>query len=219
MTHELRLAVVEDQPLYRQMLAGLLNTQSGMRVVAEAAGAAEARRRIKPGGADVALLDVELPDGNGVGLGVALRRADPHIGIVLLSSQDVMELLLDLPEDVRRGWSYLSKSSATSVETLLQAIRATARGEVVLDPTLVEAATVRAGSALASLSARQYEVLTLVARGLSNQGVAEQLGLSARSVENHLGAIYAALDLPPAHNSRVAAVLRLIEDTARGTAR
>lgn len=215
MDAEIRVAVVEDQPLFRSMLVCLLDAQVGLRVVAQASGAAEARRAITPGSVDVALLDVELQDGNGVGLGVSLRRADPAIGIMLLSAQDVMELLLDLPADVRRGWSYLSKTSSTSPETLLAAVTATARGESVLDPDLVHRSTPRAGSSLSGLSSRQYEVLGQVARGLSNQQVAERLDISTRSVENHLGVIYAALDVGAGANARVGAVLRFIEDSSK----
>lgn len=212
----IRIAVVEDQALYREMLVTTLSQRSEVEVVTTASGASEARKLINFGSVDVALLDVDLQDGNGLALGIQLRRADPGIGILLLSSHDVMELLLDLPEDVRKGWSYLSKSSALTTESLLGAIQATARGATVLDPELLNAATPREGSAIAGLSARQYEVLRLVAQGFSNATVAEKLALSARSVEDHLGNIYAALNIPDGHNARVSAVLRLIEETSRG---
>lgn len=211
-----RVAVVEDQPLYRNMLCGLLRARDEVEVVVEAGGVREARDAIQPGQIDVAILDVDLADGNGIALGVQLRRRDPRVGILLLSSLDVMDLLLDLPDDVRTGWSYLSKHSPlSSVESIVSTLQATARGETVLDPTLVARARPRRGSALASLSERQYEVLQHVAQGHSNAGVGERLGISARSVENHLNAIYAALELPTDRNARVSAVLRLIEESSR----
>ena len=211
-----RVAIVDDHPLYREMLAAVLAGSPEVVVTVEAGSVAEALRRIAPGEVDVAILDVDLPDGNGVGLGVQLRRRSPGIGILLISSQDVMEYLVDLPADVRKGWSYLSKNSPlSSTRTVVEALRATAAGGTVLDPVLVARARPRTGSALAGLSARQYEVLTLVALGLSNAGVAERLGISARSVENHLNLIYAALRLPAHANSRVSAVLRFIEDSSR----
>jgi DNA-binding NarL/FixJ family response regulator len=211
----IRVAVVEDQPLYRGMLVTLLGAQAGIDVVAEAAGAREARTAIAPGSVDVALLDIGLSDGNGIALGVSLRRADPDIGILLLSSQDAMEYLLDLPKDVLPRCGYLSKNSGTSPQILVEAIRATAHGQTVLDPALVGRARPRTGSRLAALSGRQYQVLQLVARGLSNQGVARELGISPRSVENHLGTVYSVLDLPDDMNPRVASVLRLIEESTR----
>lgn len=212
--HRTRVVIVEDQPLYRSMLRTLLESR-GLTVVAEAAGAAEARAAITPGFAHVALLDIQLADGNGFGLGVSLRRADPALGIVLLSGQDAVELLLDLPPDVRRGWCYLSKASATSEESLLAAIAAARRGDTMIDPHVLRRLTRRRGSSLASLTDRQFEVLRLVAQGLSNQGIAERLRLSVKSVENHLGAVYAALDIPSEQNQRVAAVLRLIDESMR----
>lgn len=212
----LRVAIVDDHPLYREMLSAVLAASTEVVVSVEAGGVAEALRLIEPGEVDVAVLDVDLPDGNGVGLGVQLRRRSPAIGILLISSQDVMEFLVDLPQDVRKGWSYLSKNSPlSSTRTIVEAIQATAEGVTVLDPVLVARARPRTGSALAGLSARQYEVLTLVALGLSNAGVAERLGISARSVENHLNLVYAALALPAHNNSRVSAVLRFIEDSSR----
>lgn len=211
-----RIALVDDQQLFREMLSSVLGAHPAVRITAVAEGAAQARELIRPGEVDVAILDVDLVDGNGVGLGVQLRRADDRLGIMLLSSQDVMELLLDLPLDVRRGWSYLSKTSSLSTETLVDAVLATARGETVLDAQLVARATPRSGSTVSRLSPRQFEVLQLVAQGYSNQGVAELLGLSPRSIENHLNLIYSVLELPEGHNSRVSAVLRLIEETNRG---
>jgi DNA-binding NarL/FixJ family response regulator len=212
----LRVAVVEDHQLFREMLVSALTGQDDITVAVTSAGAQEARTLIEPGRIDVAVLDVELADGNGVALGIQLRRKDPRIGIMLLSSYDVMELLLDLPPDVRRGWSYLSKSSAVSIQTITRALRGTASGHTVLDPELVQRAVPRHGSTLARLTPRQLEVLQLLATGLSNTGIAEHLGISERSVENHLNVTYAALELPKAHNSRVSAVLRFIEETSRG---
>jgi DNA-binding NarL/FixJ family response regulator len=213
----LRVAVVEDQPLYRSMLVALLESQPDVRVLAVASGASEARAAVTPGLVDVAILDVELGDGNGIGLGVSLRRADAALGIVLLSSHDVMSLLLDLPPDMTRGWSYLSKNSSTAISTLMHALRATAAGGTVLDPELVQKATPRSGSAISGLSPRQYQVLQLLAEGLSNSGIAERLELSTRSVENHLNAIYATLNIEAnsTRNPRVAAVLQFIEESAR----
>jgi DNA-binding NarL/FixJ family response regulator len=213
----IRVAVVEDQPLYRSMLVNLLGLQPDVTVVAVASGASEARALIVPGHVDVAILDVELGDGNGIGLGVSLRTLDPELGILLLSSHDVMSLLLDLPSTMTRGWSYLSKTSSTTAAVVMNALRVTASGGTVLDAELVDRATPRTGSAIAGLSARQYQVLQLVAQGLSNAGIAERLEISSRSVENHINAIYATLDIDAqgGRNPRVAAVLQFIEESAR----
>src|SRR5690606_15056460 len=116
---------------------------------------------------------------------------------------------------VGSGWSYLSKSSALSTHSLVAAIRATAAGATVLDPELLKKARPREGSAVGQLSERQYEVLRLVAQGYSNAVVAVRPGIAVRSVEAHLGMVYATLDIPEGHNARVTAVLKLIEETSR----
>lgn len=119
------------------------------------------------------------------------------------------------PREVAHGWGYLSKTSGTSEETLLHTIRAAAAGHTVLDPALLARVRPRAGSDVAQLTQRQYEVLRLVAEGLSNSGVAERLGITEKSVQNHLHAVYSTLgiDSDPARNPRVSAALRLLEGT------
>lgn len=213
----LRVAVVEDQPLFRQMLLNLLHTQPGVDVVASADSVAGARRVISPGKADVALLDVQLPDGNGIELGLELREGDAGIGIVLLSAQDVMVSLLNLPSGTRRGWSYLSKTSTTSAAALMRALHTSARGGTMLDPALVRASQPRTGSSVANLTERQLAALRLLASGLSNTAIAAELNIATHSVENLLNAMYASLGVgaEASRNRRVSAVLRLLEESGR----
>jgi DNA-binding NarL/FixJ family response regulator len=210
-----RVAVVEDQPLFRSMLERMLDETPGLHVVAAVGTVTEATRVLRPGLAHVAVLDIDLPDGNGIALGVTLRRAQPDLGILLLSAHDAMDLLLDLPRDVAAGWGYLSKTSSTSEEVLVAAVRAAAVGETVLDPALLERMTPRAGSAVARLTDRQYDVLRLLAAGLSNSGIGTRLGITEKSVQNHVNAMYATLgiDTDPSRNPRVSAALRLLEET------
>jgi len=211
----LRLAVAEDQPLYREMLVSLLGSVPGMAVVASASGAGEAAASFEARALDVALLDVNLGDGDGIALGRRLRAVNPRLGVVLLSATDAMDALLTVPPGELRGWSYLSKTSSLSAPALLSALAATAAGRTVLDPALVARRAPRRDTALDRLSERQAEVLRLLAEGLSNAGVADRLGLSRRSVDNHVNAIYGALGLRSdgAHNPRVAAVLRFLEES------
>jgi len=213
----LRVGVVEDQPLLGGMLADLLTGTPGVTFVGHAASVAEARRTFLPGTVDVLTMDIELPDGNGVSLGVSLRRAQPGLGIVLLSAYDLMDMLLEMPADVRDGWSYLSKTSSLTRDVLLEAIRVSARGETMLDPELIDRARPRAGSSLESLTDRQYAVLQLLATGRSNTGIASRLGIAEKSVQNHLTAIYAALGIEhdAASNPRVSAVLALLAESGR----
>jgi len=211
----LRVGIVEDQPLFLAMLVRTLAIDPGLIVVAAVRTVTEALRELPPGAADVVMLDVDLPDGNGISLGTQLRRRQPDIGILLLSAHDAMDLLLDLPPDVAAGWGYLSKTSSTTEQTLLDAVHCAARGETVLDADLLDAMRPRAGSDVASLSDRQFAVLRLLARGLSNAGIGVRLGITEKSVQNHVNAIYATLgiDADRARNPRVSAALRLIEQT------
>jgi len=211
----IRIAIVEDHQLYRDLLVTALDKHENMSVVAAASGSAEARSLISPGEVDVAVLDIELADGNGIGLGVALRRADDKLRVVLVSAQDMIEVLATLPEDERRHWSYLSKTSSTSFDILVDTILKAHAGQSVLDPQLMLRSAARPGTSVGSLTARQFEILRLVATGLSNQSVAELLGIASNSVVNHLSAIYATLGIPEGNNARVSAVLEFINDTTR----
>ncbi|WP_028046235.1 response regulator transcription factor [Cellulomonas sp. URHE0023] len=211
----IRVAVVEDQPLFRSMLEHTLASSLGLDVVVATGTATDAARMIRPGLVDVVILDIDLPDGNGIALGVTLRRRMPELGVLLLSAHDAMDLLLDLPPDVAAGWCYLSKNSSTSEEVLIGAVRAAAVGKTVLDPALLARMTPRAGSAVARLTDRQYEVLRLLAAGLSNAGIGDRLGITEKSVQNHVNGMYATLgiDSDPQRNPRVSAALRLLEQT------
>lgn len=212
---EIRVAIVEDHDLYRELLTTSLSATEGINIVGSFSGVAAAKSGLKPGTVDVAILDIELGDGNGVALGVKLRRADPHLGIVLLSARNMVELLLGLPEDVRSRWSYLSKTSVTSLETLVNTIRLTNDGETVIDPSLVARSSARRGTPVSTLTNRQFEILRMVARGMANQTIADELGIANNSVVNHLSAIYASLNIPEGQNARVSAVLEFLNDTSR----
>ncbi|HEY0186796.1 MAG TPA: response regulator transcription factor [Cellulomonas sp.] len=216
---QIRVVVVEDQPLFRSMLELTLGATPDVRVVASVGSVKEATAALRPGAVDVAVLDIDLPDGNGIALGVTVRRHQPRLGILLLSAHDAMDLLLDLPPDVASGWSYLSKTSSTSAETLLTAIRAAAIGRTTLDPVLLDRMAPRAGSAVSRLTDRQYSVLRLLAQGLSNAGIGEALRITEKSVQNHINGIYGTLgiDADPARNPRVTAALRLLEETGRAS--
>ncbi len=214
---KIRVAIVEDQTMFRSMLEHTLSQASDFALVSSSATVTDAQAAIRPGKVDVALLDIDLPDGNGVALGVMLRRADPRIAIVLLSAHDAMDLILDLPHDVSGRWSYLSKSSSMNTKSLLIAIRHAAAGGTTLDPALLDKITPRKGTSVARLTQRQYEVLRLLASGLSNSGIAAEMEITEKSVQNHVNATYAGLDInpDPAQNPRVRAALRLIEETGR----
>lgn len=206
---------MEDHNLFLQLMSSALEQVDDLEIVATADNVAEAKKWFQPENLDVVILDIELPDGNGVGLGITMRRQNPHLGVVLLSDRDMLELILGLPKEERQGWSYLTKSATKSIDSLASAIRATSRGETVIDPALVNRSQARPGTGVSSLTNRQFEVLRAVARGDSNQTIATDLGIAVNSVGNHLIAIYDALGIPEGKNARVAAVLDFLQDTTR----
>lgn len=214
-TQALRVGIVEDHSMFLDLLSTALNENEAIQVVATADRVSEAKKWFRPEDLDVVLLDIELPDGNGIGLGVTMRRQNPNLGIVLLSDRDLLELVIGLPDDVKTGWSYVTKSATKSIDGLVSVIEATSRGESVIDPTLVNRSIAKPNSGIAALTRRQFEVLRAVARGESNQTIAANLGIAENSVGNHLIAIYDTLGIEQGQNSRVAAVLQFLQDTSR----
>jgi DNA-binding NarL/FixJ family response regulator len=147
---------------------------------------------------------------------VQLQRANPRLGVLLLSSHDVMDLVLSVRTRGSRPWSYLSKRSSLDRETLIRAVVATGQGQVVLDPSLVRRSEPTQDSPLGSLTEAQLGVLRLTSEGFSNQTIGELLGVSSRSVENHLSAIYRQLGVSATEtNPRVTAVLAFLQQSSR----
>jgi DNA-binding NarL/FixJ family response regulator len=211
----LRVAVVEDEAMLRGLLLALLNAQRGLEVVVDAGGQREALDAIEPGAVDVAVLDIELADGNGIALGRTLQERDPGIRILLVSNHNMLALMRTISADAPTPWSYLSKRSSTRPGLLVRALADVARGRVVIDPTLVHQSVPVTDTPLARLSSAQFRVLQLVAEGRGNGAVAEELGITPKAVEAHLTSIYKLLDLPPGANNRVAAVLAFLNQSVR----
>jgi DNA-binding NarL/FixJ family response regulator len=160
---------------------------------------------------DVAVIDIELPDGNGVGLGLGFQQKDPDLKIVLLSAHSMLDVVWQLPGKVGEHWSYLSKTSSASVNDLVAAIQAAAGGQVIIDPALLPKSSV-GKSGLGHLTPRQRQILALVAEGFNNESIAQRLGLAEKSVVNHLTSIYQQLGIGDEQNSRVAATLMYLRD-------
>lgn len=211
----LRVAVVEDEALVRGLVSALVEAQPGMDVVVSVEGQREAMDAVRPGQVDVAVLDIELLDGNGIALGRALQSRDPAIRILLLSSHNMLALVRSVSADAPTPWSYLSKRSSTEPGLLVRVLAAVGQGGVVIDPALVSRSVPLADTPLSRLSAAQFRVLQLVAQGYGNGAVAEDLGISPKAVEANLTSIYKQLDLPPGANNRVAAVLAFLNQSVR----
>jgi len=214
--HPVRVLVVEDEGLFRDMLQTALAAQPTIQVVAAVATGEDAIREAERVAPDVVLADIELGPGlNGVEAASRIRARHAEAGVVLLSAHRDKQYIASLPAGEARGWSYLLKSSVTDTATLVRAIEGAAAGLVVLDPALVDALRPRPRSPVDALSDRQRQVLALMAKGYSNAGIAQELVLTEKTVENYVGGIFQALGLDrgEAVHQRVKAVLAFLEGT------
>lgn len=209
------MVIVEDEGLYRGLLAQALSVYPDIHVIGTFADGPTAAEEIPPLRPDVALIDIHLPRGiNGIQLGLQLREALPNLGIVLLSNYRDPRFLSALAPEQVPGWSYLLKRSVGDVATLYRAIKGSIRGEIVLDPQLTQDEHLHCSSRLGGLSARELEILALIAQGYSNVAIADQLYLSLRTVENRIRQLYQRLGIDTSSESyqpRVLAVLRYLE--------
>ncbi|MER6079636.1 response regulator transcription factor [Streptomyces sp. NPDC001833] len=215
MTH-LRVVLAEDDVLLREGLASLLQ-RVGCTVLGKAADAVQLLdlvRRVTP---DLVVLDIRMPPGQATeGLDAAriIRQEFPDMGILVLSAYVEVESALELLD---RGHSigYLLKSRVGDVQDFLEAMQRIARGGSVLDPALVQelVSARRREDSLAALSAREREVLELMAEGRSNAGIARRLWVAEGTVEKHVRNILAKLNLPETEDDhrRVRAVITFLE--------
>ncbi len=217
-TAPLRIIVVEDESLYRELLiTGLVARVPDTVVVAQFANAEQAMDESDGLEADVLLTDIDLGDGmDGMKLGIAMRRRHRVRGVTLLSNLAMPGLLTELPVEVRGGWSYLLKTSVADLRQLALAIRGCAAGDVVIDSALTAGLVPADHGPLSSLTPRQLEVLSLMANGWSNKRIADELHLSVRTVESSISDILAALHIGGSAseiNARVACVLVYLRHT------
>jgi DNA-binding NarL/FixJ family response regulator len=192
-----RVLVVDDHTLVREGLRELIASKPGFVVVGEAAdglAAVEAAAQLRP---DVVVMDVWLPKLSGILALVEMRRANPRIRVLMLSAHDRANLVLDA---LRAGASgYLLKSAAAS--ELIAAIVAVRNGEKYLSPAVAENVVQRAldpevqRGALASLTAREREILQRLAEGLSAKEIGSQLHISVRTVETHRASLMRKLGI------------------------
>ncbi len=195
----IRVLIVDDHPVVRDGLRGVLDGEPDMRVVGEAGHGAEALARVAAEPVDVVLMDLRMPTMGGVAAIEELRRRAPSVRVLVLTTFDTDRDVLPAIEAGATG--YLLKD--TPREELLRAVRAAHRGEAVLSPAVAGRlmGQVRAPAA-DTLSGRELEVLRLVAGGSTNRETAQKLFISEATVKTHLLHIYAKLGV----NDRAAAV-------------
>jgi DNA-binding NarL/FixJ family response regulator len=203
------VAIVEPETLLRSMMADAVSRTPGMRTVVSVGSIREARATIKPGLVDVVAIEVDQPDGNGATLALELQRADPRLSVVTVTRHDARGVIESTRRHLRRPWGYVSKRSKATAADVVNAIRQAALAPDNTPPPV----TVRPNTPgpFAALTPQQLTVLRLISEGFTNTQVADRLGLSRRTVENHLLGIYRAFDISSDEvNPRVSAVLRFL---------
>jgi DNA-binding NarL/FixJ family response regulator len=211
-----RAVVADDIMLIRSGVARLLS-DAGVEVVGEAGNAETLLRLVALERPDVAVVDIRMPPTHtdeGLAAARTIRDSWPETSVVVLSQylepRYAQRLLADQPGHL----GYLLKERVSVIAVLIDAMHRVSEGECVLDPTIVARLMRRRrpASPLSKLTAREREILALMAEGRSNAGIAEALGVSERTVETSSALIFRKLGLEPSHdtNRRVRAVLTLL---------
>lgn len=208
----LRVVLAEDSVLLREGLVGLL-ARFGHRTVAAVGDAAALEAAVAEHRPDIVVTDVRMPPDHtdeGLRAAVRLREVRPELPVLVLSQyvqRSYAAELLDSGDGTAVG--YLLKDRVGQVEEFRDAVARVAAGGTVVDPEVVRRLISRRRDPLERLTAREREVLALVAEGHSNAEVSRRLTVSEAAVGKHIGNILMKLDLPPAQEShrRVLAVL------------
>lgn len=203
---KIRVMVVDDHLVVREGLITLLETFPDFEIVGEASGGAQAIEIVGKLAPDVVLMDLVMPDIDGVAATRAIRQRHEEIQVLAVTSYKEIELVRGVLEAGAIG--YLLKT--VSAEELAEAIRAAHRGELTVAPeasqVVIEAMTAPAPPGR-DLTDREGEVLALLVQGLSNNEIGEELGVSPHTVKNHLRSIYSKLGV----TSRTAATTLAIK--------
>lgn len=195
---EIRVLLADDHNVLRQGMAQVLETQPDITVVAQARTGKEAMQLAKQHHPNVILMDINMPQMDGVAAARHITAELPQTGIIILTMYRRDDYVF---EAIKAGASgYLLKE--VELDELLSAIRTVAQGEAVIDPAIagrvlavLRAPAVKPENDIPDLTDRDQEILRLVARGLSNQEIADQLFLAEKTIRNRLSYIFKQLHL------------------------
>jgi DNA-binding NarL/FixJ family response regulator len=207
----IRVLIADDHPLFRGGMHGLLDAVPDMDVVGEAATGEEAVALTAALHPDVIMMDIKMPGLNGIAATREILAANPQIGILVITMFEDDDTVFAAMRAGARG--YLLK--AAGHEEILRAIRGVANGEAIFGPGIARrligffagspaAAPAAPPRAFPELSDREDEILRLIAQGRSNHQIAERLGLSVKTIQNHVSNIFGKLQVA----DRVQAVIR-----------
>jgi len=208
-----RVVIADDSALLREGVAKLLEAE-GVEVVGRAVDGADLLLKARSYRPDVAIIDIRMPPtqtDEGARAAEQLNAELPDIAILILSQVIDERFALAFLTERPNGFGYLLKDRVLDVDDFLDAVRRVGKGGSAVDPEVVAQllGRRRADNPLDGLTGREREVLALMAEGRSNQGIAQKLFLSPKTVETHVHAIFRKLGLEPSedYNRRVRAVL------------
>jgi len=186
----LRVLIVDDHGISRAGTRHVLEDAEGITVVGEAGDGGSALAMVEHLHPEVVLIDIRLPDRSGIDVARQLAATFPEVRVVILSAYDNDDFIFSAFDVGVVG--YLLKTMAP--EDLADAVRAAAQGTTVLDPLLSRRlVTARGTAARSHLTARERQIVELVAEGLSNKAISRRLAVSSRTVEGHLNHVFAKL--------------------------
>ena len=209
----MRVVLAEDSVLFREGLARLLR-EASFDVVGQVGDAEQLMALVRSAHPDVVIVDIRMPPthtNEGLVAAEKIRHEAPGVGVLILSQYVEAEHAMRLIADGADGLGYVLKDRVSDLEQFAEAVRRVGQGGSVIDPEVVShlLRQSRIRGPLDDLTAREREVLTLMAEGRSNQAIGERLFLGPRTVETHVGSIFSKLGLVPAPDDhrRVLAVL------------
>jgi DNA-binding NarL/FixJ family response regulator len=208
--------VADDAVLFREGMARIL-AEIGFEVTGQARDGSALVDLVAADPPDVVITDLRMPPGfanEGIEAASRIRALAPRVGVVLLSQYVEVHHALRLMEDFSGGVGYLLKDRVSDLGAFAADVRRVATGDVVIDPELVARLVRRRRERdpLDALSERERDVLALMARGLSNAALADELFVSAKTIEGYVRSIFTKLDLAPGEREhrRVLAVLQFL---------
>jgi serine/threonine-protein kinase PknK len=211
-----RVILADDDVLLREGVASLLH-RSGLEVVAQTGDGADLLRLVGEQAPDLVIVDIRMPprfEAEGLDVAKEIRARFPDVRILVLSAYAEVEQAMELLAG-GRGTGYLLKNRVIDVDEFVATLRRVAAGGSVVDPALVQDLVTahRSVTPLEELSAREREVLELMAQGRSNAGIARALWVTEGTVEKHVHSILAKLPLPASADDhrRVLAVLTYLQ--------
>jgi DNA-binding NarL/FixJ family response regulator len=215
-TNRTRVVLADDDVLLREGLAGLLE-RSGFEVVGQCGNASELIELAREHRPELAIIDIRMPPSHtseGLDAARVIREEMPQTAILVLSAHVQVEQATDLLASGERS-GYLLKSRVTNVDEFTETLERIVKGGSVVDPALVQelVAARRVEDPLDVLSPREREVLSLMAEGRSNAGIAHQLWITEGTVEKHVHSILNKLRLPATEDDqrRVLAVITFLD--------